>query len=112
MVPAVEAWQINPGQKVTTYAELNNDREDDGYGSPTIPGTKGTMAVTGSAGSTRVSRSRLVHGDERGSDLDPARHEHCPHAHRGHGRDPPQPDRDVDCCRKKGTRKKTKVTTT
>lgn len=47
--PLWEAWQINPGQKVTTYAELNNDREDDTYGSSSIPGTKGTITVTGAA---------------------------------------------------------------
>ena len=31
------------------YAELNNDREDDTYGSSIIPDTKGTMTVTGAA---------------------------------------------------------------
>jgi hypothetical protein len=47
--PLWEAWQIRAGQKVTTYAQDNNDREDDTYGSDSQPDTKGSLKVTGTA---------------------------------------------------------------
>jgi Domain of unknown function (DUF4157) len=47
--PIWEAWQINKGQKVTTYAETG-DLDDDGYGSNSQgDGTKGKMEVIGKA---------------------------------------------------------------
>ena len=111
--PLWEAWQINPGQKVTTYAELNNDREDDTYGSSTIAGTKGTMTVTGSAefyegltlpGSFTVTNAAPTW-------ILPATNA-APTLTGGTGAIPHSLTATWDCCRKKGKRTKTKVTTT
>jgi len=46
--PLWEAWKVNPGQSVTTYAE-GGDTEDDTYGSGFTKPTKGSVTVTGSA---------------------------------------------------------------
>jgi hypothetical protein len=47
--PYWEAWQINRGQRITTYAE-KNDVDDDRYWVTTpARGTKGSVTITGSA---------------------------------------------------------------
>lgn len=47
--PMSEAWQVNAGQSVTTYAQ-GGDLEDDTYAMPTFgAGTKGTLRVKGLA---------------------------------------------------------------
>ena len=45
--PFWEAWQINKGQKVTTYAEGGDD-EDDTFVLNESPSTKGTVTAKGS----------------------------------------------------------------
>ena len=47
--PFWEAWQVNKGQSVTTYAE-GGDVEDDTYANPRYAaGTKGSVSTSGSA---------------------------------------------------------------
>lgn len=111
--PLWEAWQINPGQKVSTYAELNNDREDDTYGSDEIPGTKGTMTVTGSAefyeGLTLPASFTVTNAAPTW--ILPATNT-APTLTGGTGTIPHSLTATWDCCRKKGANKKTKVKTT
>jgi hypothetical protein len=48
--PYWEAWPINAGQSVTTYAEENNDVEDDTYGSVSeADNSKGSLTIAGRA---------------------------------------------------------------
>jgi hypothetical protein len=47
--PMWEAWKVNPGQKVTTYAQ-DGDLDDDTYGMPSMGDhTKGEIKVNGTA---------------------------------------------------------------
>jgi hypothetical protein len=46
--PLWEAWKVNPGKSVTTYAE-GADTEDDTYSQGLTKPTKGSVTVTGSA---------------------------------------------------------------
>ena len=111
--PLWEAWPINPGQKVATYAELNNDREDDTYGSSTIPDTKGTMTVTGAAefyeGLTLPASFTVTNAAPTW--ILPAT-KTAPTLTGGTGTIPHSLTATWDCCRKKGKKKKTKVQTT
>jgi hypothetical protein len=110
--PLWEAWQINPGQKVTTYAELNNDREDDTYGSGSIADTKGSVTVTGSAefyeGLALPSSFKVTNAAPTW--ILPATNT-APTLTGGTGAIDHNITATWDCCKKKGS-KKTKVTTT
>jgi hypothetical protein len=111
--PLWEAWPINPGQKVSTYAELNHDREDDTYASDEIPGTKGSMTVTGSAefyeGLTLPPAFTVTNAEPTW--ILPATNT-APTLAGGTGAIAHSLTATWDCCRSKGKKKKTKVKTT
>ena len=108
-------WEAadQPGPEGHHLRGINNDREDDTYGSSTIPDTKGTMTVTGAAefyeGLTPPASFTVTNAAPTW--ILPAT-KTAPTLMGGTGTIPHSLTATWDCCRKKGKKKKTKVQTT